>query len=90
MAAMAALGIPSGSVLFARTRRSGCKEQVPANSCERVRMAASTCHVGRFPKEVICVPNESRMVPLLSVEPSWRGGCLTEELAARLVGRQPL
>jgi hypothetical protein len=44
MAAMAALGVRSGSLAFARPTRGRCKQQVSANSGERARTLASFCH----------------------------------------------
>jgi hypothetical protein len=44
MAAMAALGVRSGSVPFARPTRSLCKKEVSANSSEHARTPASLCH----------------------------------------------
>jgi hypothetical protein len=44
MAAMAALGVRSGSLPFARSPRSRCKREVSANSSERVRTTACICH----------------------------------------------
>jgi hypothetical protein len=44
MAAMAALGVRSGSLAFARPTRSRCKREVSANPNERARTLASFCH----------------------------------------------
>ncbi len=44
MAAMAALGIRSGSLQFVRSGRSRCKRQVSANGSARARTPATPCH----------------------------------------------
>jgi hypothetical protein len=44
MAAMAALGVRWGSLPFARSTRSLCKQEVSANPSERARTPASFCH----------------------------------------------
>jgi hypothetical protein len=44
MAAMAALGVRSGSLRFGRGSRSRCKRQVSANAGERARTLANPCH----------------------------------------------
>jgi hypothetical protein len=44
MAAMAALGVRSTSLLCARSTRSRCKQGVSANASERARTLAKFCH----------------------------------------------
>jgi hypothetical protein len=44
MAAMAADGVRSRSLPFARRTRSRCKQQVSANRRERARTPANPCH----------------------------------------------